>query len=127
MTDETPIGTTTLNDKGQEITLISKEVVEEPVEFYNIITVYHINCFANTICTSCRFNNLYPIRDYKFIKDDRPLVPYEHYKNIPYEWYAGLRLAEQPQQINRGNDVPHATSITTYVQNCISLDLKNLT
>ena len=38
MTDETPIGTTTLNDKGEKVKLVSKEIIEEKVTYYNLIT-----------------------------------------------------------------------------------------
>ncbi len=96
MTDETPIGTTTLLSDGCEVQLTNKKVIEQPVEFYNIITANHFNCFATGICTSNRFNNLYPIKDYKFVKDNRKLLPYEEYENfVSREWYEKLRLAEQ--------------------------------
>ena len=61
MTDETPIGTTTFNANGEEVTLVSKERKDEYVEYYNLITKYHMNAFANGILTSCRFSNLYKI------------------------------------------------------------------
>ena len=51
--------------------VISCERVEKEVEFYNIITDYHMNLFANGVLTSCRYNNIYPIQDMKFVKDDR--------------------------------------------------------
>ena len=96
MEDETPLGTTTLNAKGEEVTLISKEVVEEPVVYYNLITANHFNCFTSNILTSNRFNNLYPIVDYKFVKDNRELTPYSEYENfVSRDWYEKLRLAEQ--------------------------------
>ena len=92
MTDDTPIGTTTLNDKGEFVILISKEVIQTEVTYYNIITDYHINCFAGHILTSCRMSNIYPIVDMKYVKEDRPIIQY----NVPEKWYKGLRLAEQP-------------------------------
>ncbi len=95
MTDDTPIGTTTFNAQQQAITLVSKEIVYEPVEFYNIITDRHINLFANTILTSCRYNNIYSIEKMKFVKDNRALRPREEFLNISDEYYEGLRLAEQ--------------------------------
>jgi hypothetical protein len=117
MTDETPIGTHTLNAKGEWVTLVEKKVVEEEVTYYNIITDYHMNCFAGNVLTSCRFNNLYPIQDLKFVKDERELVPYLEYAELPRKWYDGLRLAEQPREVNRGNDDCHANSIVEHVQN----------
>ena len=124
MTDETPIGTTTFNELGEEVTLVSKEVVEEKVSYYNIITHYHMNAFAEGILTSCRFSNLYDIKNMKYVKDDRELVGIEEYKDIPEEYYYGLRLAEQPKEVNRGNDDSHATSIADHVRMYISRSKK---
>lgn len=96
MTDETPIGTTTLLSNGEEVQLTDKKIITQPVEYYNLITANHFNCFASNILTSNRFNNLYPISDYKFIKDNRELTPYSEYEKIvSYDWYEKLRLSEQ--------------------------------
>ena len=95
MTDDTPLGTTTFNADGNEVTLTSKEIVIEEVEYYNIITNRHMNLFANSILTSCRYNNIYPIASMKFIKEERPIVPRSVYASIPDVYYDGLRLAEQ--------------------------------
>ena len=116
MTDDTPVGTTTLNAKGEWVTLEEKAVIQEQVVFYNIITDYHINCFAGGVLTSNRFNNIYPIKDLKFVKDTRSLVPYSEYAELPRGWYDGLRLAEQPREVNRGNDVQHGRSIVDHIQ-----------
>lgn len=115
MTDETPIGTTTFTDAGTETKLISKEFVEESVNYYNIISDYHINVFANGILTSCRFSNLYKIKDMKYEKDNRKLATKEEYPNIPEEYFKGLRLAEQPREVNRDNDVHHGNSIAEHI------------
>lgn len=92
MTDDTPIGTKTFCVDGSETSLIHKEIVYEKIEFYNIITFYHMNMFANGILTSCRYNNLYPIRNMKFQKCERPVI-----KDVNCDpvYYHGLRLAEQ--------------------------------
>ena len=95
MTDDTPLGTTTFNADGNEVTLTSKEIVVEEVEYYNIITSGHMNLFANSILTSCRYNNIYPIAAMKFMKEERPIVPRSVYASIPDIYYDGLRLAEQ--------------------------------
>ena len=95
MTDHTPIGTTTFNESGIEVKLISKEVVVEEVEYYNVITNNHINLFANGILTSCRYNNIYPIANMKFVKENRPIVPKSEYPARIGLYYEGLRLAEQ--------------------------------
>ena len=121
MTDETPIGTHTLNAKGEWVTLEEKKVIQEEVTYYNIITDYHLNCFTGNILTSCRLNNLYPIKDMKFVKDERELVPYLEYAELPRKWYDGLRLAEQPREVNRGNDIVRENTLTEYVQRLIRM------
>lgn len=95
MTDDTPIGTITFNEKCEEVTLISKEVVSEEVEYYNVITNHHINLFGNSILTSCRYNNIYPVENMKFIKDDRVLSIDSYDNEIPCKYINGLRLSEQ--------------------------------
>lgn len=64
---ETPNGTTTFAQDGTFPTVISQEVVEKPVKYYNIITDKHYNIFANGILTSCRLSNKYHIKDMKYI------------------------------------------------------------
>ena len=95
MTEDTPIGTTTFNSRGDMITLISKEIVMEDVNYYNIMTDKHINLFAEDILTSSRYNNIYPIRDMKFVKDNRVLRTREDFASISDKYYYGLRLSEQ--------------------------------
>jgi hypothetical protein len=95
MTDATPIGTQTFNVTKEEPTLVSKEVVHESVEYYNILTARHINAFANGILTSGRYNNIYPIREMKFVKEARPVVDQSNFASVPAKYYEGLRLAEQ--------------------------------
>lgn len=80
-------------------TLLSCERVDKTVDFYNIITEKHINLFAEGILTSCRLNNIYPIVDMRFVKDDRQIVPYESFEGISLEFYNGLRLGEQPMDL----------------------------
>lgn len=121
MTDDTPIGTTTFNDKGEFITLVSKEVIKEEVNYYNIITDYHINLFAGNILTSCRLSNIYLIEDMKYVKDNRDIIDYEEFNNIPIEYYYGLRLGEQPTDINRDGAVSFGdTSVEDYVKRLIA-------
>jgi hypothetical protein len=100
MSEDAPIGTTTFNAKGEEVTLLGMRVVNEEVRFYNIITNRHMNLFANGILTSCRYNNIYPIVDMKFVKDDRVAIPQEAY-GLEEKYYEGLRLAEQTIDIDQ--------------------------
>ena len=119
MTEDTPIGTHTLNDKGEIVELVSKEAVEKEVNYYNIITNYHINLFAGHILTSCRLSNIYPIKDFKYVKDNREIIPFEKF-NVPKEYYDGLRLGEQPTDINRDNAVQFGdNSVEDYVKRLI--------
>jgi hypothetical protein len=92
---ETPVGTTTFNERGEEVTLISKEQVIETTRYYNVWTQYHLNLFADGILTSNRFNNIYPIVDMKFVKDDRELRSLDEFAGIDSKYITGLRLQEQ--------------------------------
>jgi hypothetical protein len=84
-------------------TLLSCERIDEEVKFYNIITNHHLNLFAENVLTSCRLNNLYPIKDMKFIKDERKLIPIEEFVDIAEDMYYGLRLGEQNIDIDELN------------------------
>lgn len=74
--------------------VVSIERVDKDVVYYNMITKYHINCFINGVLSSCRYNNLYPIKDMKFVKTSRATVPLSAYSNVPVEYYYDLRLGE---------------------------------
>ena len=78
-------------------TLESCEEVHENVEFYNIITNYHMNLFANNVLTSTSLNNLYPINDMKFVKTQRQ--PVFDYTKFSEDWIVGVRLKEQPTDV----------------------------
>jgi len=99
MTDDTPIGTITVNVQGEEVSLVGKTVVDETVNYYNVITDYHMNLYANGILTSLRFNNVYDITKMKFVKDSRALRSLSEFADIDSRWVDGLRLREQQQPI----------------------------
>ena len=116
---ETPVGTTTFNEQGLEVTLVSKERVIEPTRYYNVWTQYHLNLFADGILTSNRFNNIYPIVDMKFVKDDRPLRDIKEFAGIDEKYVSGLRLLEQSHDYT-------AEYISDYVHNRLErLDITN--
>ena len=94
MTNDTPIGTTTLNANGEYVKLVSKEEVEEPIMYYNVMTNYHINLFANNILTSSRLSNIYPIKDLKYICKKKRNNEYDFSSYNEY-LVKGLRLNEQ--------------------------------
>lgn len=64
---ETPNGTTTFAQDETFPTVVSQEVVEKEVKFYNVITDKYYNLFANGILTSCRLSNKYRIEDMRYI------------------------------------------------------------
>lgn len=64
---DTPNGATTFAQDGTFPTVVSQEVVEKEVKFYNVITDKHYNLFANGILTSCRLSNKYRIEDMKYV------------------------------------------------------------
>lgn len=80
----------------------SLEPINEEVYYYNIITDYHVNLFANGILTSCRYSNIYPIKNMAYVKDNRDLKPFTAY-NVSEKYYKGLRLSEQPIDIEKTN------------------------
>ena len=93
------VGEHTFSVEGKLVKLMSIEIVEDEVEYYNIITNYHMNCFANGLLTSTQYNNVYLIKDMKFVKDDRELIPFEAYEGISKKFYDGMRLGEQDLNI----------------------------
>ena len=93
--EETPIGMHTINSEGKKIKLVGREIIRADVYAYNVITDKHINLYANGILTSRGSNNLYPIEEMKFIKEDRETFTREELKNIPDEYFYGLRLNER--------------------------------
>lgn len=102
MTEDTPLGTTTFTLNG-EVQLTRKEIMEESVEYFNIITDYHFNMFANGILTSCRYNNIYPIMDMRFIKNTIFNNPNQNNVIDPM-YFKGLRLCEQPFTLMENKD-----------------------
>lgn len=89
------VGKRVMSEHG-ETTLLSCERMDEEVEFYNIITYKHINLYAEGVLTSCRLNNIYPIENMKFVKDNRTKKLRADYPNIDSNMFCGLRIAEQP-------------------------------
>lgn len=85
-TEDTPNGTTTFAQDGTFPTVVSQEVIEKSVKFYNVITENHYNIFANGILTSCRLSNKYRIEDMKYvgkklISDEQEKAYFERIEN----------------------------------------------
>ena len=119
---ETPIGTTVFKQDGSKTKLVERKIVQKEINYYNLITDYHMNLFANRILTSLRLNNLYKIEDMKFVKEERELEPKENFIGIPEKYIKGLRLEEQPKEINNGNDVRHAKNLVEYVKRLLNME-----
>lgn len=117
MSDDTPLGTTTFNSNGEYVKLIAKSTHIDNIEHYNIITDTHMNLFANNILTSCRYNNIYPISEMKFIKDDRALRSRDDFSNIDDKYFTGLRLSEQVYDIK---------SIIEYIERLKKMEYNNI-
>lgn len=95
---------TTITEDGKNITLVTIDKVEREVKYYNIITSHHMNFYANCILTSCRYNNLYPIKYMKFEKNNEiKHSNNENYDLLPTKYFDGLRLKEQ----NRNNTIEY--------------------
>lgn len=94
MSDDCPVGMETFGENGDRVSLLSKEVINEGIEYFNVITDYHINLFSDGILTSCRYNNIYPIEDMCFVKDGRVKRAIGEF-SVPESYYHGLRLSEQ--------------------------------
>ena len=122
MTEDTPIGTTTFNVNGKEINLVNKKVIIKITEYYNIITKYHINLFANGILTSCRYNNIYPIKNMTFIKYDKNIIKEDDLKGIPEKYIDGLRLKEQ--NIPREDTITYIFSLEWRKKNYLKNNFK---
>ena len=102
MTDATPVGTITVKSDGTEVTVTSKRVIYESVNYYNVITSGgYLNMYANDILTSMRYNNIYPITDMQYVKDNRALRNSLEFAGIADRWIDGLRLQEQTIDIKQ--------------------------
>ena len=88
------IGLHTFNNNGEIVKLVNKEYKEEKTYAYNVIVRNHINMFAGGILTSQGSNNIYDIKDMKFVKEDREQFNDEELNNINRDYIEGLRLKE---------------------------------
>lgn len=89
---ETPIGTITFAQDETEPVLIKQELVNEDVDYYNIITDKHFNLFANGILTSCKCSNMYRIENMKYV-GERLMSDEEIEKD--FEWREPLKALER--------------------------------
>lgn len=86
---ETPDGTITFAEDKREPVLVSQELVNDTVDYYNIITDKHFNLFANGILTSCKCSNMYRIEDMRYVGER--LMSDEDIK-ADFAWRESLKL-----------------------------------
>ena len=106
-------GEHTIKNDGTLVTIVSCNRIDTPVSYYNLQTEYHINNYANGVLTGCRFSNIYPIKDMKFVKDNRTLHSRDEFEEIPDKYFYGLRLSEQQEQ----DGVQYYSTIKDHVLN----------
>lgn len=92
---ETPNGTTTFAQDGTFPTVVSQDIVEKEVKFYNVITDKHYNLFANGILTSCKLSNKYHIENMRYIGEK--LISEEEEKSI---WEEKINYANESKAYN---------------------------
>lgn len=93
----------TVKQDGSTPYIVKCEKIYKEVKYYNFATDRALNNYANGVLCGCRFSNVYPIENMKYVKDDRTLATREEYKEIPDKLFYGLRLAEQ-QNLNDSPD-----------------------
>lgn len=92
---ESPVGTGTIKDDGNIVTIVSKSVIREPIRNFNIKTKDHINLYANGVLTSSRYNNALSIKDMKFQRQ-RACVGPTVFDSVPPVFYKHLNLWDLP-------------------------------
>lgn len=117
--NELEIGSHVYNSKGEIVELVSLKVIEEEIDSYNVITNYHMNLFANGILTSCKFSNIYDIKDMKYVKDSKERISNDDLDEIDSKYIDGLRLNEVPIDF-KGNKKSTIMYIKKYIENLIS-------
>lgn len=102
---------THLFEYPQDIPECKCEEIHESVKYYNIVTAYHFNCYANGILTSKRYSNmLYPITD--DMKYDKTVkhtntCKREQFNFLTDEEFEKLRLSEMEYSDEMRDEVKH--------------------
>ena len=89
------IGKTVVNDKGEDVKITNVEFVDKSVEYYNIVTSRHFNCYTNGYLTSTTLSNIYPVQDMKYVKDGRTEIKIGGLDAYEQMMYDGLRMGER--------------------------------
>ena len=102
---------THLFEYPQDIPECKCEEIHESVKYYNIVTAYHFNCYANGILTSKRYSNmLYPITDE--MKYDKTVKHTNTCKREQFDFltddeFEKLRLSEMEYSDEMCDEVKH--------------------
>ena len=102
---------THLFEYPQDIPECKCEKIHESAKYYNIVTAYHFNCFANGILTSKRYSNmLYPITDE--MKYDKTVKHTNTCKREQFDFltddeFEKLRLSEMEYSDEMRDEVKH--------------------
>ena len=102
---------THLFEYPQDIPECKCEEIHESAKYYNIVTAYHFNCFANGILTSKRYSNmLYPITDE--MKYDKTVKHTNNCKREQFDFltdeeFEKLRLSEMEYSDEMRDEVKH--------------------
>lgn len=102
---------THLFEYPQDIPECKCEEIHESVKYYNIVTAYHFNCFANGILTSKRYSNmLYPITDemtYDKTVKHTNTCKREQFDFLTDDEFEKLRLSEMEYSDEMRDEVKH--------------------
>ena len=93
----TSLGTSTFKVDGTTPSLTSRRIVQGDVEFYNVVTAYHMNIFANGILTSLRWNNVRKTENMRFVGEAVDKTDFStvlENAGLPSNFVSGLRLGE---------------------------------
>lgn len=102
---------THLFEYPQDIPECKCEEIHKSAKYYNIVTAYHFNCFANGILTSKRYSNmLYPITDE--MKYDKTVkhtntCKREQFNFLTDDEFEKLRLSEMEYSDEMRDEVKH--------------------
>lgn len=80
------VGNRVYKQDGSIVTVLSCEQVFEEVEYYNLTTDVHLDCFANEVLTGSRLNNMYKIEDMKYVDRNRLISVEEEQERWEYRW-----------------------------------------
>ena len=109
------------NNKLVKVKVVKIESINEEVEYYNIVSTYFYNLFANSLLTTdttSSISNIYGFKDNAiygegFNKINNGLkLEYEDISVIPYYLYKGLNLENALVLVNNGLDIDFLSNFT---------------